>query len=233
MSIIEKIIFNLEVLYLKARIECNKPVQEHLSNILIFFENNKNKQIYLVDIPAGKKTKKLIKEIASKNEDDNQVTKFLTVLCKFYHALVKHKTTFEKSKHLRVSFNIRFMQKLNEIFNQDDSFKELIYKNVYTKLQEDSVKSFIKSNPSLEDLTEKMKELIDPNLDWDMETEDYYVQFPILTTIINVITKNEDNLQLTKWMNIAKEYYYVENNENNYKNDVIGIGQQLAVIDVC
>ena len=233
MNIIEKIIFNLEVLYLKARFESNKPVHEHLSNILIFFEKNKNKQIYLVDIPAGKKTKKLIKEIASKNEDNNQVTEFLTVLCKFYHALVKYKTTFEKSKHLRVSFNIRFMQKLNEIFNQDDLFKELIYKNVYTKLQEDSVKSLIESNPNLEDLTEKMKELIDPNLDWDMETEDYYVQFPILTTIINVITKNEDNLQLTKWMNIAKEYYYVENNEMRYKNKVIGIGQQIAVVDVC
>ena len=226
-----RIVFNMEILYLKAKIEKNMKEQQNIGDILIYLAKNKNETLDIDSIPAGKKRKSMIREIVSSNKDNHLISDFLTMLCKFYDMYVKYKTILKTSKHFRICYNIRFMQKYNEIFNNDDMFKEMILKSLYEKLRKDSVKKVIDQNENVEELVEKMKEWIDPNFDWDTDKDDYYVQYPIHKIMTGIIVNNEDGRQLETWMKIAP--FYISKNDNMYRQNIINIGVNLALEEMC
>lgn len=231
MNIHNSIVFNIEILYLKAMISKNKKVEKNYGDVLIYLKKNRIENTTQVNqIPTGKKTRELIRDVIL-NGDNKMVSEFVTMMCKMYDRVYSNnKGLLEKSKHLRIRMNVMFMYRMNNIFYYDDMFKNVMYNRVNKVLRDEQVKNRIDNN-KIEDWIEDMKEWIDPYFDWDMETEDYYVQFAILKMIRDVVEHDKNHDIFEGWMKVAPMYIvkYHDTQNITYKPTVLDIGAKLML----
>ena len=210
MDLRTRLLFNVEVLHLKAMFEGNtsQTANEYQQVLSYLTNNNVTTAFQMQDIPAGKKTRSIIRYIIENRRDYAPVTEFVRFLRDHHDLVLHHRILIDMSPYWRLRFNIRFMQKLTEIFYPNDSFKRNVYDHLNVSLQDPSVKARVESfsnDTAVEELVKDMKQWIDPNLDWDIDDGFYYVQKALVKIMLDIIMENKNYRQYDDWMRVAPD----------------------------